>query len=264
MSKRFQTITDELLALGVLHAVLDRPEAANAMNTQMGRDLHSLFSGLASESGPVRCVVLSGAGTRAFCAGGDLKERNGMTDEQWQAQHKIFEDAIRSVIECPIPVLAAVNGAAFGGGLELALACDLIFASNSARFALTEVTLGIMPGCGGTQNLPRAVGERRAKELIFTGQSFSAAEAAEWGLVNRVWSEEDLLTETMKTAERIARNAPLSIRQAKLSISRGLELSFANGMLFEIQAYNRLVPTDDRREGIAAFNEKRSPQFKGH
>jgi enoyl-CoA hydratase/carnithine racemase len=263
MSKRFETITETLLPSGVLHAVLDRPAAANAINTQMGRDLLALFSGLAAGDEHTRCVVLSGSGSRVFCAGGDLKERSGMTDQQWQAQHKIFEDAFRAVIDCPVPVLAAVNGAAFGGGLELALACDIIYAAETARFALTEVTLGIMPGCGGTQNLPRAIGERRAKDLILTGTSFTAAQAAEWGLVNQVWPVDELVHETLKIAERIASNAPLSVRQAKLSISRGLEMTLANGMLFEIQAYNRLVGTDDRREGIAAFNEKRKPTFKG-
>jgi enoyl-CoA hydratase/carnithine racemase len=263
MTTRLETIDQTLMATGVLHVVLDRPAAANAINTQMGRDLLTVFSGLVSAPERARCVVISGAGTRAFCAGGDLKERMGMTDEQWQAQHKVFEDAFRAVIDCPIPVLAAVNGAAFGGGLELALACDIICAAETARFALTETTLGIIPGCGGTQNLPRAVGERRAKELIFTGAAFTAAQAAEWGLVNHVWPIDVLLAETMKIAERIAANAPLSMRQAKLSISRGLEMSLENGMLLEIQAYNRLVGTDDRREGIAAFNEKRKPNFKG-
>lgn len=263
MTKAFETVTEKLSPSGVLQIVLDRPAAANAMNTQMGRELLASFSRLASDHHGVRCVVLTGSGNRAFCAGGDLKERVGMTDEQWQAQHSVFEGAIKSVIDCPIPLIAAVNGAAFGGGLELALGCDFIFAAASAKFALTEVTLGIMPGTGGTQNLARALGERRAKELIFSGATFTATEAVQWGLANRVYPDDVLLSETLKLANRIANNAPLSLRQAKLAIGRGLEMSLANGMLFEIEAYNRLVPTEDRREGIAAFNERRAPQFKG-
>lgn len=263
MLESFETIRVHSLDGNLVQVLLNRPDVANAMNTQMGRDLLSFFSDLTSEPAQVRCVVLSGAGDRAFCAGGDLKERNGMSDEQWQAQHLVYEQMIRAVIDCPIPVIAAVNGAAFGGGLELALGCDFIFASSTARFALTEVTLGIMPGCGGTQNLARAVGERLAKELILTGRPFAAADALEWGLVNRLCEPAMLLSEALAVAGTIAGNGPIAVRQAKRSIHLGLEQSLANGMLFEIQAYNRLVPTSDRREGILAFNERRRPQFQG-
>jgi enoyl-CoA hydratase/carnithine racemase len=130
--------------------------------------------------------VLTGTGDKAFCAGGDLKERRGMTDEAWTRQHVIFERMVRALIDCPVPIIGAVNGAAYGGGCEIAGCCDFLYAAESARFALTEVTLGIMPGGGGTQTLPRAVGERRAKELILTGKPFTAAEAHAWGLVNEV------------------------------------------------------------------------------
>ncbi|HLH90345.1 MAG TPA: enoyl-CoA hydratase-related protein [Xanthobacteraceae bacterium] len=263
LERPFETLQIATLEGGILQVLLDRPTAANAMNTQMGRDLLALFGRLAAEPDAARCVVLSATGDRAFCAGGDLKERNGMTDAQWQAQHLIFERMIRAIIDCPLPVIAAVNGAAYGGGLEIALGCDFIYASRGARFALTEVTLGIMPGAGGTQNLPRAVGARRAKELILTGAAFSAEEALAFGLVNRVCEPGKLLSEAIETARRIARNGPLSVRQAKHAIHHGMEMSLANGMLFEIEAYNRLVPTEDRREGILAFNEKRSAQFKG-
>ena len=186
-----------------------------------------------------------------------------MTDEAWQAQHLVFERMLRAIIACPLPVIAAVNGAAYAGGCEIAAACDFIYAATEARFALTEVTLGIMPGAGGTQNLPRAVGERRAKELILSGLPFSAAEAEAWGLVNRVLPPQDLLPATLDIAERIAANGPLSVRQAKQAIHRGLQMSLADGLAFEIEAYNRLVPTEDRREGVRAFNEKRKPKFEG-
>src|SRR6185369_6461609 len=147
----------------------------------------------------------------------------------WQRQHEIFEEAYWTLMELPVPVIAAVNGHAYAGGLEMALACDFAYAVPGARFALTEVTIGIMPGAGGTQNLPRAVGERRAKEVILTGRAFSAAEACEWGMVNRLCAPDRLLPETMETARRIADNAPISVRQAKHSIHYGLQMDLASG-----------------------------------
>jgi enoyl-CoA hydratase/carnithine racemase len=210
-----------------------------------------------------RSVVVTGAGERAFCAGGDLKERNGMTDDEWQAQHLLFERMIRAFTACPVPVIGAVNGAAYAGGCELALCCDFTYAAQSARFALTEVTLGIMPGAGGTQNLPRAVGERRAKEIILTGRPFTAPEAYDWGMVNRLCPPGKVVEEALATARQIAANAPISVRQAKHAIHYGLQMDLASGMMLEIEAYNRMVPTEDRREGIASFNEKRKPVFKG-
>jgi enoyl-CoA hydratase/carnithine racemase len=164
-------------------------------------------------------------------------------------------------MELPLPVIAAVNGDAYGGGLETALACDFIYASRGARFAPSEVRLGIMPGGGGTQNLPRAVGERRAKELILTARAFSAEEGAAWGLVNKVC--DNPLEEALATARAIAGNAPLSVRQAKKSIHYGLQTDLLTGYRFEIEAYNRLVDTEDRHEGVRAFNEKRKPLFRG-
>ena len=185
MPPTFSTLLLDRRDNGILLVTLNRPEAANAMNTQMGLDLMTLFEGFSVDLEGLRAVVLTGQG-KAFCAGGDLKQRNGMTDEAWQAQHLVFERMLRAILSCPLPVIAAVNGAAYAGGCEIAAACDFIYAATEARFALTEVTLGIMPGAGGTQNLPRAVGERRAKELILSGLPFSAAEAEAWGLVNRV------------------------------------------------------------------------------
>ena len=186
-----------------------------------------------------------------------------MTDAAWGAQHLVFERMVRAMLECPIPLLGAVNGAAYGGGCEIACCCDLLYAADTARFALTEVTLGIMPGAGGTQTLTRAVGERRAKELILTGLPFTAAQAQDWGLVNAAVPAEALLTRVLTVAARIAANAPLAVRQAKQSIHRGLQMSLRDGLAFEIEAYNRLVPTQDRREGVDAFNEKRPPVFRG-
>lgn len=263
MRTDFETISLDRPEPHVLVITLDRPEAANAMNTQMGRDLTELFETFLVDLQDLRCLVLTGRGQKVFCAGGDLKERKGMSDETWQSQHAIFERMVRAVVGCPLPLIAAVNGAAYGGGCEIAAACDFVYASEGARFALTEVTLGIMPGAGGTQNLARAMGSRRAKEAILTGLPFTAEEAERWGLVNRVCPPDELMPQALATAGRIAGNAPISVRQAKQSIQRGLDMSIWDGLAFEIEAYNRMVPTEDRREGVLAYNERRKPAFKG-
>ena len=260
---KYDTLSLENKGENILVVSLNRPAVLNAMNTQMGRDLLDLWTRLTAEPGALRCAVLTGSGARAFCAGGDLKQRDGMSEAEWQAQHEIFERAFLALVECTLPVIAAVNGHAFGGGLEIALCCDFIYAVPEARFAQSETRLGIMPGGMGTQNLPRAVGERRAKELILSARQFSAAEALEWGLVNRLCEPAKLLEEALATAQAIADNAPLATRQAKKSIHYGLQMDLATGYRFEIEAYNQLVGTEDRKEGVRAFNEKRKPKFQG-
>ncbi len=247
----------------VLVVHLNRPTVANALNTQMGIELRDLWLALTRDAGDIRCVVYTAVESKAFCAGGDLKERNGMDVPTWQRQHEIFEEMFWTLLELPIPVIAAVNGHAYAGGLEMVLCCDFAYGVPQARFALTEVTIGIMPGAGGTQNLPRAVGERRAKEIILTGRPFSAQEALDWGVLNRVIEPQDLLPQALDTARRIAANAPLSVRQAKKSIHFGLQMDVRTGLRYEIEAYNRLIGTEDRLEGIRAFNEKRAPKFEG-
>ncbi|MFZ9508441.1 MAG: enoyl-CoA hydratase-related protein [Burkholderiaceae bacterium] len=259
----YATLALEMVEPHVLVIRLNRPEVANAINTQMGHDMLDLWRRLTDDAGDVRCAILTGTGDKIFCAGGDLKERNGMTRQQWVAQHELFERAYWTLVEVPVPIIAAINGHAYAGGLETALACDFLYAANTARFALTEVSIGIMPGGGGTQNLPRAVGERRAKEIILTAKPFSAQQAAEWGLVNRVCEPADLMPAALETARAIAGNAPLSVRQAKKSIHFGLQMELKTAYRFEVEAYNHLVETEDRYEGIRAFNEKRKPVFKG-
>jgi enoyl-CoA hydratase/carnithine racemase len=256
----YETLAVTQPAPSVVQLAFNRPAVMNAINTQTGRDLLHFFAHIPEDA---RALILTGTGERAFCAGGDLKERHGMTNEAWLAQHALFEDVTFRLLDCPIPLIAAVNGAAFGGGCEIALCCDFIYAANTARFALTETRLGIMPGGGGTQNLPRAVGTRRAKELIFAATPFTAAEALEWGMVNRVFAPETLLAETLETALKIAANAPLSIKQAKKSINAGADIPLRTALHFEIEAYNRLVLSADRHEGVRAFNEKRPADFKG-
>ncbi|MFT3800896.1 MAG: enoyl-CoA hydratase-related protein [Burkholderiaceae bacterium] len=261
--QRFLTLKIEKPAAHVLTVTLNRPDVLNAISTQVGEDLLSLWTEVTADPRDVRCVILTGAGDRAFCAGGDLKERDGMPVARWQAQHELFERGFVALLECPIPVIAAVNGAAFGGGLELALACDFLYASDTARFALSETRLGIMPGGMGTQTLARALGERRAKELIFRGCAFDAAQAEAWGLVNRRCKPGELMADALAAAEQIAGNGPLSVRQAKKSIHYGLQTDILTGYRFEIEAYNRLVATEDRIEGVRAFNERRKPNFVG-
>jgi enoyl-CoA hydratase len=242
---------------------MNRPDALNAMNTRMMEELRDCFMGFYVEPDQATCLILTGSGTKGFCTGADLKERKGMTDAVWRRQHAIVEQAIKAIMDCPVPIIAAVNGAAYAGGMELALGCDFIYAADHAKFALTEVTLGIMPGAAGTQNLPRAVGVRRAKEIVLTGKPFTAAVALGWGMVNEVCPGDQLMTKVMMVAAQIAANAPISVRQAKKSLDKATELDRASGYAFEIEAYNRTVPTEDRQEGINAFNEKRKPNYKG-
>ncbi len=247
----------------VLLVTLNRPEVLNAFDMELTEELYRLEAHLQRDPGQVRCAVLTGAG-RAFSAGGDLKARNTQTVEEWTLQHEIGERFIEMHIASTIPWIAAVNGICFAGGLEIALACDFIYAAQDARFALTECRVGIMPGGMGTQTLPRAIGERRAKELILSAQPFDAEQALAWGMVNRVCAPGDLLAEALGTAAQIAANAPLSVRQAKKAIHYGLQTDLRTGSRLELEAYYRLLDTNDRREGIAAFNEKRSPVFQGN
>jgi enoyl-CoA hydratase len=247
----------------LLLVTLNRPHVANAFNTDMAEELLRVFSALALDAGGLRCVVVTGAGDRAFCAGADLKERQGMSVDLWSRQHTIFERMARAILDCPLPTVGAINGAAYAGGCEIALALDFLYAAQNVRFALTETTLGLIPGLGGTQYLSRAIGERRTKELICSGRPFSATEAERWGMVNAVFPAEDLLDQALGIAERIAGNAPIAVRQAKRAIHHGLQMSLADGLAYEIEAYNRTVATEDRVEGVRAFNEGRKPAFRG-
>ena len=259
----YATLACETAAPHVLLIRLNRPEVRNAFNTAMGREFLDLWTRLAVDAGDWRCAVITGAGDQAFCAGADLKERKGLSAEAWHAQHELFERAFWTLGDLPLPIVAAVNGPAYAGGLELALMCDFIYAVRSARFALTETSLGIIPGAGGTQNLPRAVGVRRAKEIIMTARPFSAEDAYAWGMVNRLCEPQQLLPAALDTAAAIAGNAPLAVKQAKKAVRYGMQMELRTAYRFEVEAYNQLVDTEDRYEGILAFNEKRKPQFKG-
>jgi enoyl-CoA hydratase len=259
----YETLLTELVEPHLLKITLNRPQVGNAINTQMGRDFLDLWTRLTEDTQNIRCIVLTGAGEKIFCAGGDLKERKGMTKEQWIKQHQLFERMYWTQTDMPIPVIAAVNGHAYAGGFETMLTCDFVYASSAARFALTEVTLGIMPGAGGTQNLPRAIGQRRAKEMLMTGRPIDAAKALDWGLLNEVCEPDQVLNKALDTARIIAGNAPLSVQQIKKSVRYGLEMELRTAFHFEVEAYNHLIETEDRYEGVLAFNEKRKPVFKG-
>ena len=262
MRTDFEHLAVERIDHLLLLVMYDRPEVANAKNTKMGAEQREIFESLYVDQEDIRCVVLTGRG-KHFSAGADLKERKDMTDAQWQRQHAVYEQGVIAFKACPVPIIAAVNGAAYGGGCETALSCDFIYASRSARFALTEITLGIIPGTMGTQHLAHAVGERRAKEIILTGLPFTADEGCRWGLINKVCEPETLMDETLDTARRIAANAPLAVMRAKRAVSIARQVDLHSGYQFELEAYNRLIGTEDRREGVLAFNEKRPPEFKG-
>src|SRR5262245_8353211 len=219
MSENYETLRTTRSDDGYVVTVeMHRPEALNAMNTAMGRDLLACFDGLFWDK-QARVVVLTGAGEKAFCVGGDLKERQGMSDEAWQDQHVIFEQAAFRVLRCPYPVIAAVEGFAMGGGCELAVLADFVVGCETAVFAVPEVTRGIFPGIGGTQLLPRIVGAPFAKEMIFTGRRVPAAEAKAVGLVNHLVPAGRARARALELAATIACNGPIAVRQAKKAIT---------------------------------------------
>ncbi len=259
----YRTLLADRTANGhIVTVTLNRPDLMNAMNTAMGEDLRACFGALHGDA-DVRAVIFTGAGERAFCAGGDLKERNDMTDAAWRAQHVIFEQAAFAVLACPVPVIAAVEGFALAGGCELALLSDFIVAGETAVFGLPETTLGIFPGIGGTQLLPRVLGAPLAKELIFTGRRMKVDEARAAGLVNHVVPAGQARTKAMEIARTVAANGPVAVRQAKKAIMAGLDRDLESAINLAIEAYNVTVETEDRLEGVRAFNEKRKPEFRG-
>ena len=257
----YETIRVEEPAPGVAAIVFNRPDVANALSSQMGAELLEAWTEVNARAG-LRAVILRGEG-KHFQAGADLKERNGMTDEAWAEQHRLFEAMIRAQFACPVPIIAAVHGAAMGGGCEMTLACDFAYAAEGARFGLPEVGLGIMPGLGGTQLLTRAVGPRRAIEILTSGTPFTAQQALEWGVVNGVVPADQLVEKALEVAGQIASRAPLSVKALKRVVHEGQDLPLAGGMDLELTLYYELFKTRDRREGVASFNEKRTPIFEG-
>lgn len=254
---RFEVLED---SIGLI--TLSRPEAANAMSVQL---LHELSDTLDQINGDpaVRVVLLTGAGEKAFCAGADLKERKGMSDQQVKKIVQLIGATVAKVETLAQPVIAVLNGVAFGGGLELALACDLRIAATHVKLGLTETSLGIIPGAGGTQRLPRLIGLGKAKELIYTARRLNAKEAENYGIIEYVYEGHEVLDKAQQLAQEMAKNAPLSLVQAKVAINQGVEVDLATGLKIESLAYSALIPTEDRLEGLLAFQEKRAPQYSG-
>jgi enoyl-CoA hydratase/carnithine racemase len=241
---------------------IDGAPRRNAISMAMLAELNALLARAGGDRS-LRCVVLTGAGEKAFCAGADLKERARMSPEEVHAFHDGLRRALRGIEEAPQVFVAALNGAALGGGLELALACDLRIAADSAEVGLPEVGLGIIPGGGGTQRLARLVGVARAKDLVLTARRIGAAEALAAGVVLRVAPATRLLDEALAYAGEVARNAPVSLRQAKRAIDDGLHLSLDDALALENRLYQDCLGTRDRVEALRAFAEKRPPVFTG-
>jgi enoyl-CoA hydratase/carnithine racemase len=241
--------------------VLDRPEAMNALNTAMAARLAQVCAALSADRG-VRAVVLSGAG-RAFCVGADLKERNAMSDADLLAQRPVFRAAFGGVLGLPQPVIAAVHGFALGGGCELALSCDVIVADETAEFGLPEVTVGLVPGGGGTQLALRRLGPGRAADLVLTGRRVGVAEAERLGLADRVVPAGTAGQTALELAERMAGNSPAGVLNAKRALRLGAGLPLAAGLEVEDAAWRATAFSADRKEGIAAFTQKRKPQWPG-
>ncbi len=246
----------------ILIVTLSRPEVRNAINSDMIADFNVLWTELTNETNEIRCVIVTGEND-AFCAGADLKERKNMPVEMWKAQVSQLRKSILSMMHCPIPVICAVNGPAFGGGLELILASDFAYAAKTAIFSQSEVKLGIIPGALGTQNLPKACGLKRAKELIFSAEVFSAQAAYDWGIINKVCEPEQLMSDVLITANKICENAPIAVREAKKALNSDLVNMTNSGFSTEFECYERALMSKDREEGIRAFIEKRKPIFMG-
>jgi methylglutaconyl-CoA hydratase len=242
---------------------IDREARMNSLS----RPLLYAFGKLAREAlenPSVRAIVITGRGQKAFCAGADLKERQGMSENDIRVQVELYRSQLGPLDRSPKPVIAALNGVALGGGLELALVCDMRVAAEHAILGLPETTLGIIPGAGGTQRLPRIVGEARAKEMILLGRRLSATEACAWGLVNRVTEKgKDVLEDTLEWIKPIAEGAPLAQASALEAIDRSFDTTLELGMELEKVSYDKVLVSEDRREALAAFAEKRAPVFKG-
>jgi enoyl-CoA hydratase len=240
----------------------NRPKALNALNSALFSELSDALDKIA-ENEDIRCLILTGAGEKAFVAGADITELAVLSP----LQGKLFSEKGQRVIakfeELPIPVIAAVNGFALGGGLEIALGADFVYASENAKFGLPEINLGVIPGFGGTQRLSRLIGKNLAKEMIFTGKMISAKEAREKGIVNRVFSGETLMEETVKTARIIAAKGRVSIRAAKHAVDAGISADLATGCSIEVDGFALCMSSRDAKEGTGAFLEKRKAEFKG-
>ncbi|WP_449539364.1 enoyl-CoA hydratase-related protein [Ferdinandcohnia sp. Marseille-Q9671] len=241
---------------------LNRPEAMNCFNYEMLQALADVVEDIRTNA-DVRVVILTAAGEKAFSVGADLKERKTLNESQVRRNVYKIGQVFESIGDLPQPTIAAINGYAFGGGMELALACDFRISVEETSMGLTETSLAIIPGAGGTQRLPRLIGETKAMELILTAKRLSASEAKDYGIVSKVVSPEELIPESLKLANAMLKNGPLALQQAKFAIKQGMNADLHTGFQIERKAYEVIIPTEDREEALAAFNEKRKPNFKG-
>ncbi len=262
-----QVLLRETTPEGILILTLNRPEAMNCFNLEL---LGALGEAMAEANfdQSLRCIIITGANgddpkKTSFSTGADLKERRTMSPDQVRRYIFTIRNTFTAVEQVRMPVIAAINGFAFGGGTELALAADLRIASSSVVMGLTETSLAVIPGAGGTQRLPRIIGIAKAKELIFTARRITALEALAVGLVNQVVEPAELLPAALKLAKEIAANGPVAVAQAKFAINYGLETALGVALPLESKAYEATIPTKDRLEALAAFAEKRKPIFKG-
>ncbi|MFC0014469.1 MULTISPECIES: enoyl-CoA hydratase-related protein [Allobacillus] len=251
-------VVDE--TIGILK--LNRPNAANAFSLKLMDDFNEQLDEI-EHNDQLRVLIITAAGEKVFCAGADLKERASMDEKEVVKTVGKIGDIVSRVEQLEIPTIAAINGAAFGGGLELTLACDIRIASSSAKMGLTETSLAIIPGAGGTQRLSRLIGIANAKYYILTAKRFESGEAKQIGLVQEVFEPTELEGQALLMAKQIAGNGPIGVKMAKKAIDEGYELPKSDGLQVERECYLETIPTEDRLEGLQAFKEKRKPQYKG-
>ncbi len=247
---------------GIATLTIDRPEVLNALNSDVIRELTDVFIRISIDE-EVRAVILTGAGPKAFVAGADISEMVNYSAADGVRFASNGQGLLNIIESCPKPVIAAVNGFALGGGMEIAMACDFIYASEKAKFGQPEINLGINPGFGGTQRLPRIVGKSMAKELVLTGKIIDAAEAMRIGLVNKVFEPDALMDQAKKTAAKMASKGSIALRLCKECVDQGLNVDLQSGLVIERNAFGILCATEDKKEGMSAFLEKRTPNFSG-
>ena len=247
---------------GIATITFNRPKALNALNGALLAELSAALDEIAADE-DIRVLILTGAGDKSFVAGADISELATFDSLKAKAFSASGHDIINKLQKLPITVIAAVNGFALGGGTEIAITCDFIYASENAKFGQPEINLGVIPGFGGTQRLPRVIGTAMAKELIFTGKMISAAEALQLGLVNKVVPQDNLMEEALKTAGIIATKGKVSLREAKQAINKGMNVDLATGIAIEVDAFAMCYASPDAKEGTSAFLEKRKAEFKG-
>lgn len=247
---------------GVGYITINRPDVLNCFNFDTLAELETIVQGIHT-SKDIRIVIITGTGEKAFSAGADLKERKTLNEQEVRRNVKKIGDVFSQIASLPQPTIAAVNGYAFGGGFELALSCDFRIAATHAKLGLTETSMAIIPGAGGTQRLPRLVGEAKAMEMILTAKRLTAEQALIDGVVNRIVAIEDLMEACRELAAQMMKNGPIALQQAKFAIHQGINVDLETGLKIEAKAYELTIPTKDRVEALAAFNEKRPPVFLG-